>query len=123
MRRALVLLVPLFAACNPPATLTEVQDQVLTPSCVFTTCHDSAAGGGLNLTKGKSYSSLVGVAAFGAASKTRVVAGNSQQSYLIEKLTSASPASGVQMPQGGDPLPAAKLEMIKSWIEAGAKDN
>jgi hypothetical protein len=123
MRPALVLLALLVAACGPPATLTQVQDEVFTPSCVFSTCHDASANGGLNLTRGKSYSQLVGIAALGAPSKTRVVAGSTAQSYLVEKLTATSPAAGVRMPQGGDPVPAAKLELIRSWIEAGARDD
>lgn len=122
MTRALLALPLLVAACGPPR-FSELQDKVFTPSCVFSTCHDSAGGGGLVLTGSRSYSQLVGVASVGAPGRTRVVAGDVANSYLIEKLSKAVPAAGVQMPQGGDGLEADRLELIKAWITAGAKND
>ena len=41
------------------------------------------------------------------------------QSYLVQKLEGTA-AVGERMPLGGEPLPAATLAAIRSWIDAGA---
>ena len=122
MTRALLALPLLFTACGPPR-FSEVQDKVFTPSCVFSTCHDAAGGGGLVLTGSRAHAQLVGVPSVGAPTRTRVVAGDVANSYLVEKLSKAVPAAGALMPQGGDGLEADRLELIKAWIAAGAKND
>lgn len=123
MNRLLVIAVLALAACGPPAKLSEVESQVFTPSCVFSSCHKGASGaGGLSL-EGKTYARIVGVSAVDAPNRTLVVAGDLTKSYLYEKLTKATPQAGVQMPQGGVALDAQSVEMVRSWIADGAKDN
>jgi hypothetical protein len=51
-----------------------------------------------------------------------IIPGNSAQSLLVQKL-SASPPFGGQMPLGGTPLPDASIQLIRTWIDQGAKDN
>jgi hypothetical protein len=51
-----------------------------------------------------------------------IIPGNSAQSLLVQKL-SASPPFGEQMPLGGTPLPDASIQLIRTWIDQGAKDN
>lgn len=123
MKRALPLLVVM--ACGAPPTLTQVQGQVFTPTCSnFATCHQGANGaGGLNLEAGKSFGQLVNQSAVGIAGKIRVKPGDPDDSYLMEKLTKAMPAAGVQMPNGGDPLEPAQIDLVRSWIAAGAPNN
>ena len=116
-----------FVACGPPPApkFSELQTKVFAPSCNFSTCHVAAGGGagGLKLEATVSYQQLVNSPATGTAGRTRVVPGDLKLSYLIEKLTSATPAAGVRMPQGGDPLEAERLDLIKAWIVAGAKND
>ena len=113
----------LMLGCGGPATFKEVQSQVLTPSCTFAACHTAAGAQGLVLDA-PSYSRLVNVKATGPdGGQVLVVPGHPDQSYLYEKLTKMKPAAGVQMPNGGDPLPDAQLQLVHDWIAAGAMNN
>ena len=90
-------------------------------NCALSGCHASdTASGGLVLDAGKSYANLVNVASTEVAPEKRVTPGNSAASYVIEKLTSAQPRSGVQMPFGSNPLPADQIALIRTWIDEGA---
>lgn len=67
---------------------------------------------------------VVGVAAAGCPQKLRILPGNAAQSYLVDKLMGgaqdAGCFSGKQMPLNKPPLAATELEVIRSWINAGA---
>lgn len=108
---------------TPPSTLTEVEEQIFALSCAFSSCHSGANGAsGLNL-EGKTHARLVDVDANDAPGKKLVVAGDPESSYLFEKCQ-ADPAVGDAMPLGGGTgLDAERLEMLRSWILAGAEDN
>jgi hypothetical protein len=127
MARGVLLLFVLAAACSPPPiapTFANVQSNVFTPSCVFSSCHSGTApGGGLSLEEGKAYDQLINVSSSAATGKVRVVPGNVSGSYLNEKLTSDTPAAGVRMPQGNGALEPERLQLIQSWIADGAKKN
>ncbi len=125
MRPFVPLLLLVVCACGAaPATFTEVNDQVLKVSCALSGCHEGgAASGGMDL-KTDPYQALVGAAAVGISGKTRVVPSKPDQSYVMEKLTHAMPAAGTQMPPPpADPLEANRVELIRSWIADGAKQN
>src|SRR5512140_3117363 len=49
-----------------------------------------------------------------------IVPGNGAGSNIIKKL-SPNPPFGDRMPQGGPYLPDSTIQMIKSWIDQGAK--
>jgi hypothetical protein len=92
-------------------------------------CHGGAANpslngnfGGLN-TKEAAYTALVGKMAVGAmcTGKTYVVAGQPEMSLLYQKVASA-PMCGMRMPPGGM-LAADKVELLKTWIMGGAKND
>ena len=51
-----------------------------------------------------------------------VVPGHPEQSLFYTKLT-ATPPCGARMPFGGGALPDAQIEMVRSWIAAGALDD
>jgi hypothetical protein len=51
-----------------------------------------------------------------------VVPGAPASSLLYLKLQATVPC-GDRMPQGGTPLTAAQLELVRSWIAAGAKND
>jgi hypothetical protein len=51
-----------------------------------------------------------------------VVAGKADTSNLVRKL-SPTPLFGERMPQGGPYLPDSTLQIIRLWINQGAKDN
>ena len=77
-----------------------------------TGCHGSS--GGLNLG---SYSTLMS----GGSSGAVVISGDGSGSRLIQKLQGT--ASGSQMPKEGNPLDATIINLIKTWIDEGARDN
>lgn len=128
-----MVIAALLVACNHPATLTEVQDEVFTPSCAFSSCHGGNAGG-LSLEAGDSYAALVGVPAAGIDATTNpdvdvsgeilVIAGDAENSYLIKKLRiGAVGIKGSPMPDGTSGTDDDRVDLIASWIENGALDD
>ena len=126
-------MIVLFLACadkgevedTGPATLTQIQEEVFTPSCAFTVCHAVAgADTTLDLTDGQSHASLVGVESADAPPNVLVIAGDPNGSYLMWKLSAAAGITGDPMPDGDDDgLDAERLERVRSWIADGAQDN
>ena len=67
-----------------------------------------------------SYMELVGVESSRVAGRILVIANDSANSYLVEKL-GPNPAAGQRMPPGGRPaLPDADIAVIRQWIDNGA---
>ena len=82
--------------------------------------------GGLDLTVGNSYASLVNQATFQAPEQDpqlRVAPANANDSYLLQKLESASPKEGERMPLFGPFLSQADVDRIRAWIVSGAPNN
>jgi hypothetical protein len=96
---------------------------VLTERCVM--CHmDGADQAKLSLYPDP-WPHLVGAASSEAPQK-RVEPGKPDDSYLYRKLMGThleAGGSGVRMPFQADPLDPAFLELLKQWIEQGAKQN
>lgn len=103
-------------------TLGNVQAQVFNLSCGYSTCHDASAGGGLSLAEGESYASLVGGAAHGDPTKTLVIAGDPDNSYLMMKLSRDGDIVGDPMPPGAS-VESSQLELVRGWILDGAPNN
>lgn len=74
--------------------------------------------------KAATYASLVGKASTSSmcAGKVFVVPNHPESSLLLQKLL-PNPPCGLRMPNGGANLTAAQLEMVRSWIAAGALDD
>ena len=109
----------------PPATFATLERQVFAVSCATASCHGAAAAGGLTLATGSAYGNLVGAPATNlvahAAGLLRVAPGDPGASFLLDKLTGMLAAGeGDAMPRVGGPLPAARLELVRRWIAAGA---
>ena len=125
MTRALLFSCFLLFACGPaPApTLAQVEAEVFEPSCNLVACHKAAGSDGLNL-EAPTHGKLVGVFAKapGTAGKILVVAGKSEDPYLLQKLILARPAAGAQMPVG-EVLTAAQIQLVRGWISGGALDS
>ena len=115
--RHLLLLSPvllLAAACQSPATpstavqptFDDIEAKVFSSSCSTRSCHSVEGGkGGLVLTADKAYDQLVGVLASNTAAaakgKKRVVPGDPDNSFLMQKLTGPAADEGDQMPDRG----------------------
>jgi hypothetical protein len=85
-------------------------------------CHDSTPPAGLNLSSASTaYANLVNVNATQCSpARLRVAPGSPSTSYLINKLTGTDMCTGLRMPRGRNPLPAADIDLIRAWITGNA---
>lgn len=135
--RAIALIVVLAAAllaagcgggAKKPAAAKQVayaQVQSLFVKYGCTSCHPFV-NPSLNLQKGKSYASLVGIRALEDPDLYRVVAGDPGRSFLFLKVGGNAPiadipAIGGRMPPSSPPIASTDLALIRTWIEQGAK--
>jgi hypothetical protein len=116
---------------NLEPTLSSIQREIFNNSdsrgraaCIQ--CHSDAGrvpDGGLSLLEGQSYGNLVGRASSGKAGAVRVIAGDPNGSYLIQKLEGASGIVGIRMPNGGPYLTQGQVDVIREWIRLGARND
>ena len=116
---------PTFASIQ--AEIFEKTDSAGRNAC--TNCHSSTGrtpSGGLNLNHDVAYDQLVNAPVRALAGAIRVLPGNPEGSYLIQKLV-ASPTmtiSGRRMPNNGPPyLEEGQILIIRRWIAIGAPRN
>jgi hypothetical protein len=78
----------------------------------------------MGMDKATAYAALVGKTAMGkkCIGRPLVTPGQPEQSLLLQKL-GPTPPCGSRMPIGGAPISDAQLEMVRSWIAAGAKND
>jgi len=92
-----------------------------------TQCHSDVGrnpSGGLNLRHDVAYANLVGVPSRGKAGSVRVIAGDVEHSYIVDKLLGTTGIVGERMPRTGGPyLTEGQITIIKRWIETGAKND
>jgi len=116
---------PATGPTSTAPTLSAIQTQIFDAAC--TTCHtevDRDPASRLNLRAGSAFAALVNVPSVGQPGATRVVPGNPNNSYLVQKLEGASGIAGLRMPRNGPPfLTDAQVQMIRAWIAAGAPNN
>ena len=101
-------------------TLASIQANVFTPRCAVPGCHGGATVQyGLRLDPGYSAGNLIGVASPRDAALIRVIPGNPNGSFLVQKLEGTQ-TLGDQMPQFGPYLPQSTIDVIRQWIQDGA---
>jgi hypothetical protein len=103
-------------------SLASIQNNIFTPIC--SGCHSGPPGpnlpAGMDLSSANaSFSSLVNISSFQEPTILRVAVGDSDNSYLIDKLEGTS-AQGSRMPQGGPFLDQATIDVVRLWIDTGA---
>jgi hypothetical protein len=118
---------------NLQPTFTSIQREILETTdesgrAACTNCHTDAGGrnpsGGLNLRHDLAYASLVSVASRGKAGAVRVIPGDANNSYVVQKLEGAPGIVGERMPRTGGPyLTEGQLTIIKRWIATGANND
>ena len=102
------------------SNFSEIQDNVLTPTCT-SGCHSGAGpSAGLNLEEANSYAELVGISSSQDAGFQRVLPGNPDNSYLIRKPEDAAGIVGSQMPIGSPAILQSDIDQIRLWITNGA---
>jgi len=101
-------------------TLASIQANVFSVSCALSGCHTGAgAPFGLQLDPGFSYGNLVNVPSPRDSNLIRVVPGDPDASFLIQKLDGTQ-TLGERMPAGGPYLTTATINVIRKWIQDGA---
>ena len=94
------------------------------PACV--SCHVAANGSTvMNLFLGGSgaYALLVNVPSMEKPGAIRVIPGDPDNSYLVQKIEGAPGIVGDRMPQTGPYLTLGQIAIIRRWIEIGAPNN
>ncbi len=94
---------------------------IFAKSCGGSGCHGAGQLAPV-LTEG-ARSNIVDATSTRVPTKKFVVPSNSADSYLYQKITLDKPEQGGRMPLGGSALSASDLQLIKTWIDEGAKDN
>jgi len=107
---------------TPDTTFAGGIQPIFTSSCATSTaCHQSPGQQGLILSAGQSYALLVDVNSTEVPALKRVRPSKIDSSYVVNKLDGTQTV-GAKMPLGGS-LAADKIQLIKSWITAGAPNN
>ena len=125
---------PCGAAVGFDSTFEAIQSVIFDSpvyQCSSALCHGSfAPQGGLDLSAGQAYASLVGADSSGASPPLkRVEPGEPPASFLYNKLAAATlpghdAGGGSPMPSGGAPaLTPEHLEAIELWIRGGAPES
>jgi hypothetical protein len=108
---------------DPSATLSRVQEEILSPTCARAGCHASADPQlGLDLSPGRTYSNVVSVRSAQAGSLNRVEPFNADSSYLVKKVRGDPDITGSRMPQGGV-LTSEEIQLIVDWVRRGAPND
>lgn len=114
---------------TPPApgaplepTLASIQANIFSTTCAVSGCHGGAAAQqGMRLDPGFAFGNLVCARVPRDPSKIRVIPGDPDNSFIIQKLEGKPvPLLGDRMPQGGPYLPQATIDVIREWIANGA---
>ena len=97
----------------------QIQESIFKFSCSTAACHDASSAGGLDLT---SYSTLIE----GSTNGPVILAGAAEESPLIWSLEGSDPIGNpvsIMPPAGRTPITKSEINLIKDWIDQGAKDN
>ena len=91
-----------------------------------TACHSSIGrtpSGGMSLDHDVAYDSIVRVASSRKTGAVRIIPGDPDGSYLVQKVEGASGIVGVRMPFGGPYLSDGQILILRRWIQLGAPRN
>jgi hypothetical protein len=107
---------------NAP-TLTSLKASIFTPQCALPGCHAVPfPEQGMDLSAGNVYAYTVGVNSVELSPYKRIDPGNAADSYLYMKIAGDPRIIGDRMPFGGM-LTAVEIDAVRTWIEAGAKND
>lgn len=110
-------------SANNGPTFSSIQSTIFSTSCAVSGCHsgDSPAAG-MRLSVGEAYTNIVNMPSGQMPTLMRIEPGNPDDSYLIRKLEGTA-AVGGRMPFGKPALSQQKIDMIRQWVTAGAKND
>jgi hypothetical protein len=117
---------------NLEPTFASVQSQIFETTdsagrVACTNCHTNIGrnpSGGMNLVHDLAYDQIVNVPSRGKPSATRIIPGDPENSYLVQKLEGRPGIVGLRMPFSGAPfLTDGQMLILKRWIAIGAPRN
>jgi hypothetical protein len=111
---------PISIIKEDPSFITDIQP-IFSASCATSGCHNVNASAGLDLLAGKAYMNLVDIASTQDKGKKRVKTSDATNSYLVIKVEGKQ-SFGSKMPPSGA-LSVESIQLIKNWINKGAKNN
>jgi len=114
---------PTFASIQ--RDIFEATDSAGRAAC--TQCHTSTGrnpSGGMNLNHDTAYDQIVNAAVRGKPGAVRVIPGDPDGSYLVQKLEGSASIVGRRMPNNGPPyLTDGQIMILRRWIAIGAPRN
>lgn len=103
--------------------LSAIEQNIFQRSCTFSSCHGAdTPKEGLSLV-GPTHHLLVNQPSSEVPTRMLVLPADPGGSYLLEKISSATPTSGSRMPYASSPLPDSEITAVRQWIELGAQDD
>lgn len=128
---ALTLTLTLMGACGDKAddtgvvdsgasgaqpTWEDVRDEVLVPSCGFSSCHAPPGSAQFGIDEDSVADDFIEVPSFQDEAWFLVDPGNPDSSYLLMKLEAAGGISGDPMPPPDGGMDAARVQLVRDWI-------
>ena len=111
---------PTFASIQHD--IFEATDSAGRSAC--TQCHTNVGrnpSGGMNLVHDLAYDQIVNVASARKPGATRIIPGDPDNSYLIQKLEGKAGIVGNRMPNNGPPyLTDGQILILRRWVAIGA---
>jgi len=105
------------------ATFTRVQNEVFLQTCATAECHDTITRqSALDLSVGQAHVQIVNIPSVQIQSLMRIAPNNPDNSYLFQKISTSSPASGLRMPPGAI-LADSRINLVRRWILRGAPND
>jgi hypothetical protein len=101
---------------GPEPTWENVRDDVLVPSCGFSSCHAPPGSAQFGVDADSLADDYVEVPAFQDESYFLVDPGNPDDSYLLMKLEGAAGISNDAMPPPDGGMDAARVQLVRDWI-------
>ena len=117
---------------NLEPTFASVQSQIFETTdsagrVACTNCHTNVGrnpSGGMNLVHNLAYDQLVNVPSARKPGAIRIIPGDPENSYLVQKLEGRPDIVGLRMPFSGAPfLTDGQMLILKRWIAIGAPRN
>ncbi len=112
---------------GPFASFSDAVQPIFTQRCALSRCHVGVSpAGDMNLEQGQAYGNIVDVTSSSVPSLKRVRPGLADSSFLVHKIQGTQAdvgGSGQRMPLTNCCLSQDQIDLIRSWITMGARNN
>ena len=97
-------------------------EPIFTMKCANSSCHGAAKSADLQLSADMAYGNIVNVKSSEQPQYMRIKPGEPDSSYIVMKIEGRQ-KFGMQMPLTGGALSDKQIQVIRSWVQAGAKND